>query len=115
MDFIRSANAKATAVKTSVQKLSIVADMIRGMSAAQALLQLQFCKRKVARDVMAVLSSAIANAENNNNLDIDKLFVSSINVGKAFSLKRFHPRARGRAGAIRKYFSNITIYVTERG
>ena len=115
MSFFGVASAKATAVKSSVQKLSIVAEMIRGMNVHDALMQLEFCKKKVARDVKAVLFSAVANAENNNNMDIDKLFVLGIDVGKSFSLKRFHPRAKGRAGAIRKHFSNITIHVTERG
>jgi large subunit ribosomal protein L22 len=107
--------AKGTAIKASVQKLNIIAQLIRGMHVHDALTQLKFCKRKVARDVLAVLNSAIANAENNDNLDIDNLYISNISVGKAFSLKRFHARARGRAGSIRKPFSNITIHVSERG
>jgi len=111
----KGAIAKGTSIKASVQKLNLVASMIRGMNVSNALLQLEFCKRKCARDMRAVLASAIANAENNYNLDIDKLYVSTIHLGKAFSLKRFHPRARGRAGSVRKPFSKITICVSERG
>ncbi|CAG7590094.1 MAG: 50S ribosomal protein L22 [Candidatus Midichloria sp.] len=111
----KEASAKATAVKASVQKLKLVADIIREMNVAEALLQLQFCKRKVAQDIKAVLHSAIANAENNDGMDIDKLYVSTIHLGKSFALKRFHPRGRGRAASIKKPFSNITICVSERG
>jgi len=111
----KSAFAKAVAIKASVQKLKLVADIIYGMNVSDALLQLQFCRRKVAQDIKDVLNSAIANAENNQNLDIDKLYISAINLGKSFALKRFHPRGRGRAASIKKPFSNITVYVSERG
>lgn len=107
--------AKAVAIKGSVQKLNLVVDIIRNMAVVDALHQLQFCKRKLAKDVKVVLSSAIANAENNYAMDIDSLYISSVYTGKAFTLKRFHTRARGRSGAIKKPFSNITICVSERG
>ena len=111
----KSAFAKNTSIKASVQKLKIVADVIRGIKVSDALLQLEFCKRNVARDLKLILNSAIANAENNGGMDIDKLYVSGINLGKSFVLKRFHPRGRGKAASIKKPFSNVTIYVSERG
>lgn len=110
----KTAFAKNIAIKTSVQKLSLVTDLIRGLTVSDALYQLQFCKKKVAKDVRLVLSSAIANAENNNRLDIDKLYVSKILVGKAFALKRFNVRARGRMAKIIKPFSRVAIFVSEK-
>lgn len=110
-----SAIAKAITVKASVQKLKLVADLIRGMKVGDALLQLQFCKRKVAQDIKVVLNSAVANAENNHGMDIDRLYISSIQLGKSFCLKRFSPRGRGRVASIKKPFSNITVCVSERG
>jgi large subunit ribosomal protein L22 len=109
-----TAFAKCKAIKTSVQKLNLVAGLIRGMKAEQALLQLRFSKKKVARDVYHVLNSAIANAENNFGLDVDRLYVSRVMVGKAFVMKRFRARARGRGARILKPFSNVSIYVTEK-
>ena len=106
--------AKVASIKTSPQKLNLVAGVIRGMNAEKALLQLRFMKKKVAHDVRQCLQSAIANAENNFNLNIDDLFVSKVLVGKALVMKRVRFRARGRVGRIQKPFSNLTIVVEER-
>jgi large subunit ribosomal protein L22 len=106
--------AKHTSIRTSPQKLNLVAGMIRGMNVADALAALTFCKRRVSGEVKKVLMSAIANAENNHNLDIDKLYVTEASVGKALVMKRFQPRAKGRASRIVKPFSNMRIVVRER-
>ncbi|MBF87982.1 MAG: 50S ribosomal protein L22 [Pelagibacterales bacterium] len=100
-------------VRSSAQKLNLVASSIRGMNASKALLELQFSNKRIAGDVKKVLQSAIANAENNHDLDIDKLVVSEAYVGKALVMKRFRPRARGRGGKILKPISNLTIIVRE--
>jgi len=100
-------------VRSSAQKLNLVATSIRGMQASKALIQLEFSKKRIASDVKKVLQSAIANAENNHNLDIDKLVVSEAYVGKALVMKRFRPRARGRGGKILKPISNLTVIVKE--
>ncbi|MBT4989531.1 MAG: 50S ribosomal protein L22 [Rickettsiales bacterium] len=107
------ASAKVTNIKTSVQKLGLVADVIRGMKANHAVLQLQFMKKKVAITVKKCLESALANAENNHELDIDNLVVDRVLVGKAFVMKRFRARARGRGAKILKPYSNIEIIVKE--
>jgi large subunit ribosomal protein L22 len=111
----KAAFAKAQAIRVSPQKLNLVAALIRNKKAADASVQLQFCKKKVAHDVRNVLMSAVANAEHNFGLDIDNLYVSRVLVGKAFTMKRYSPRARGRAGKIKKMFSKLTIIVEERG
>ncbi|MEM9627627.1 MAG: 50S ribosomal protein L22 [Pseudomonadota bacterium] len=108
------AMAMARLLRISPQKLNLVAEMIRGMKAEDALNQLQFSKKAVARDVKKVLMSAVANAENNHGLDVDSLVVSEASVGKSLVMKRFKPRARGRAGRITKPFSRIRIVVEER-
>ena len=108
-----SAMALDRSVRSSAQKLNLVAESIRGMDASKALIQLQFSKKRIASDVKKVLQSAIANAENNHNLDIDKLIVSEAYVGKALVMKRFRPRARGRGGKILKPISNLTVIVKE--
>ena len=100
-------------IRSSAQKLNLVAESIRGMDASKALIQLEFSKKRIAVDVKKVLQSAIANAENNHNLDIDKLVVSEAYVGKALVMKRFRPRARGRGGKILKPISNLTVIVKE--
>ena len=100
-------------IRSSAQKLILVAESIRGMDASKALIQLEFSKKRIATDVKKVLQSAIANAENNHNLDIDKLVVSEAYVGKALVMKRFRPRARGRGGKILKPISNLTVIVKE--
>ncbi len=106
--------AKGNRIRTSPRKLNLVAGLIRGKSVQQALAVLKFSKRRISEEVSKVLISAIANAENNHGLDIDTLYVSEASVGKALVMKRFMPRARGRAGKIEKFFSNIRIVVSER-
>lgn len=98
---------------TSTQKLNLVAQTIRGKNAARALVDLQFSKRRVAQDVKKLLQSAIANAENNHGLDVDRLVVSEATVGKTMLLKRFHARGRGRGASVQKKVSNMTITVKE--
>lgn len=107
------ASAKLRMLRTSPQKLGLVADLIRGLKADQALVQLEFCRRRIANDVRKLLQSAIANAENNHSLDIDSLVVSEVRVGKSLIMKRFRARARGRGARIMKPFSNIEIVVKE--
>ena len=108
------AMAFSKAIRISPQKLNLVASLIRGMEASEALASLTFSPKRVANDVKRVLESAIANAENNHQLDVDRLYVSEASVGRAFALKRFRPRARGRTGSITKSFSNLTVVVRER-
>ena len=106
--------AVARNLRVSPQKLNLVAESIRGKSAEAALSELSFSKRRIAGDVKKTLQSAIANAENNHQLDVDRLFVAEATVGKAIVMKRFRPRARGRAGRIMKPFSHLTVVVRER-
>jgi large subunit ribosomal protein L22 len=108
------ARAYGRSIRTSPRKLNLVAQSIRGLSAEKALAELQFSPRRIARDVKRVLESAIANAENNHRLEVDQLVVSEAYVGKSLIMKRFSPRARGRAGKIIKPFSNLTIVVREK-
>ena len=107
------AMAKGRMIKTSPQKLNLVAEMIRGKSAEKALAELTFSRKRVAQHVKKVLESAIANAENNHDLDIDSLVVDQAFVGKNIVMKRWRARARGRVGRIQKPFSEITIVVKE--
>lgn len=109
----KGALAKARAVRSSARKLNLVAASIRGKTAAAALTQLTFEKRRIAQDVKKVLQAAVANAENNHGLDVDKLYVAEAWVGRAFVMKRFHTRGRGRSAGIEKPFSNLTIVVKE--
>ena len=106
--------AFAAQIRTSPRKLNLVAQLIRGMSAEAALNQLTFSRRRIAKDVKKVLQSAIANAENNHQLDVDRLIVAEAHVGKALVMKRFHARARGRGARVEKFFSQVTIVVEER-
>ena len=106
--------AVARNLRVSPQKLNLVAESVRGKSAEAALSELTFSKRRIAGDVRKTLQSAIANAENNHQLDVDRLFVAEATVGKSIVMKRFRPRARGRAGRIIKPFSNLTVVVRER-
>ena len=108
------AKAYGRQIRTSPQKLNLVATTIRGMGAEAAMAELSFSRRRVAGEVRKVLQAAIANAENNHQLDVDRLFVAEATVGKAIVMKRFRPRARGRAGRIVKPFSNLTVVVRER-
>jgi large subunit ribosomal protein L22 len=107
------ATAIGTSIRTSPRKLNLVAGMIRGLKAEQALNALTFSKRRIAGEVKRVLESAIANAENNHQLDVDQLIVAEAHVGKALMMKRFHARARGRGARIEKPFSRLTIIVRE--
>ena len=101
-------------LRSSTRKLNLVAQQIRGKAVSTALAELAFSKKHIARDVKKVLESAIANAENNHQLDIDSLVVSQATVGRSLAMRRFHARARGRAAGIVKEFSNITVVVRER-
>ena len=107
------ATAKVRMLKTSPQKLNLVSRMIRNKPVNIALAQLKFSKKRIAKDVRKCLESAIANAENNHDLDIDELVVSEAYVGKNLVLKRGRPRARGRYGKILKPFSQLTIKVKQ--
>jgi large subunit ribosomal protein L22 len=100
-------------LRTSPIKLNLVAEMIRGMKASEALTQLTFSNKRIAQDVKKALQSAIANAENNHNLNVDSLVVKEAWVGKAMVLKRYHARARGRGAQILKPYSHLTIVVRE--
>ena len=108
------AKAVLRLLRTSGQKLNLVAQMIRGKKVEKALAELTFSKRRIAGEVKKVLQSAIANAENNHQLDVDRLYVHLISVGKAMVMKRFHARARGRGARIIKPYSNLTVIVRER-
>jgi large subunit ribosomal protein L22 len=108
------AKAIARMLRVSPQKLNLVAQLIRGRKASAALADLQFSRKRIAVDVKKCLESAIANAENNHDLDVDDLVVSEASVGKNIVLKRFHARARGRGAGIEKPFSQITIVVEEK-
>jgi large subunit ribosomal protein L22 len=106
--------AFARQLRTSPQKLNEVAASIRGLKCESALAELQFSHRRIAGDVRKVLQAAIANAENNHQLDVDRLFVAEATVGKAMVMKRWKARARGRVGRIQKFFSNLRVVVRER-
>ncbi len=108
------AMAVATLLRTSPRKLNLVAQMIRGMKAEKAVIALEFSRRRIAKAVKKTLESAIANAENNHNLDVDRLYVAEASVGKHLVMKRFRPRARGRVGRIQKPLSRLRIVVRER-
>jgi large subunit ribosomal protein L22 len=107
------AKAIARMLRVSPQKLGLVAGLIRGKKVAGALADLQFSKKRIARDVKKCLDSAIANAENNHDLDVDNLIVAEAHVGKAFVIKRWMPRGRGKSGKVFSTFSNLTIVVRE--
>ncbi|MFT0861086.1 50S ribosomal protein L22 [Ancylobacter sp. G4_0304] len=107
------AKAVARNLRVSPQKLNLVAGLIRGKKVASALADLQFSRKRIAGDVKKCLESAIANAENNHELDVDDLIVAEAHVGKGLVMKRFAARARGRASRIEKPFSHITIVVRE--
>ena len=107
------AKAVARMLRVSPQKLNLVAQLIRGKPVSTALADLEFSRKRISREVRKCLESAIANAENNHNLDVDDLVVKEAHVGKALVLKRFHARARGRGAPILKPFANLTIVVRE--
>jgi large subunit ribosomal protein L22 len=105
--------AVGTMIRGSAQKLNLVAELIRGKKAEEALNILSFSKKAMARDASKVLQSAIANAENNHDLDVDALVVAEASVGKAITMKRFHTRGRGKSTRILKPFSKLRIVVRE--
>lgn len=108
------ARAFSRSMRVSPRKLNLMAQMIRGKTAEAALAALSFSPRRIAVEVRTVLESAIANAENNHQLDVDQLVVAEAYVGKSLVMKRFSARARGRVGHIQKPFSNLTIIVREK-
>ena len=107
------AQARSIMLRTSPQKLNLLAQMIRGKKVGKAMTDLTFSKKRIADDVKKCLQSAIANAENNHNLDVDELVVAEAYVGKNLTMKRGRPRARGRFGKILKPFSELTILVRQ--
>jgi len=109
-----TAIAKDNMVRISPTKLSLLVNSIVNMKASSAINQLQFSSKRISRIILKVLNAAIANAENNKQLDIDKLFVKEVFVGKSLRMKRWRPRAKGRAASIIKPFSKVTIVVEER-
>ncbi len=108
------AQAVAKLVRSSPQKLNVVAGMINGMKVDKALVALEFTRRRVSDVVLKTLQSAIANAENNHDLDVDALVVAEASVGKSLTMKRFHTRGRGKSTQILKPFSRVRIIVEER-
>ena len=109
------AMAVCNSIRTSPRKLNLVAQSIRGLAAEKAVAELTFSKKRIAKVALAVLQSAIANAENNHSLNIDKLIVSEAFVGKGLVMKRMHARGRGRGARVLKPFPSMTVVVTERG
>ena len=109
-----TAQAIGKSLKTSPQKANLVLSLIRGKKAEEALNLLTFSRKRISEQVSKILKSAISNAENNHQLDIDKLYVKEASVGKSMVLKRFRPRARGRSGKILKPFSRVRILVAEK-
>ena len=107
------AKCVARMLRVSPQKLNLLAQLIRGKKVEAALADLEFSRKRISVEVKKALESAIANAENNHELDVDDLIVSEAYVGKAMVMKRFSPRARGRAGRIEKPFANLTVVVRE--
>ena len=109
-----TAIARDNMVRVSPLKLSVMANAIINMKASSAVNQLKFSKKRISKNILKVLNSAIANAENNKQLDIDRLFIKEAFVGKSLRMKRWRPRAKGRAASIIKPFSKITIILEER-
>ncbi|MGH7055449.1 MAG: 50S ribosomal protein L22 [Stellaceae bacterium] len=106
--------ASLKGLRTSARKLNLVARTIRGKTASAALAELTFSHRRIAHDVKKALQSAIANAENNHQLDVDRLYVKEATVGRAFVLRRMHTRGRGRSARIEKHYAHLTVVVRER-
>jgi large subunit ribosomal protein L22 len=100
-------------VRVSPRKLDLVAALIRGKPAAKAMAELQFSKRRIALNVRKLLQSAIANAENNHQLDVDRLEIKEASVGKALVMRRFHARGRGRSSKVQKFFSHLRLVLRE--
>ena len=108
------AQAIVSNIRVSPRKLNLVAGLIRNQPAAKAIATLTFSKRRIAQEVKKALESAIANAENNHQLDVDRLVVARAEVGRAVVMRRFHARGRGRSARVEKWFSNLKIVVAER-
>jgi len=108
------AQACLRGLRTSPRKLNLIAETIRGKTADSALAELTFSRRRIAHEVKKVLQAAIANAENNHQLDVDRLYIKEATVGRAFVLKRFHTRGRGRSARVEKHFAHLTVVVRER-
>ncbi|OFW84033.1 MAG: 50S ribosomal protein L22 [Alphaproteobacteria bacterium GWF2_58_20] len=108
------ARAYLNRVRISPRKLNLVAQMIRGRDVSAAMADLAFCERRIALDVKKLLQTAVANAENNHQLEVDRLYVAEATVGPSIAMKRFHTRGRGRSAQIVKPFSNMTLIVRER-
>ena len=106
--------ARDNTIRVSALKLNNIAKLIVNQKASKAINQLKFSQKRISTSVLKVLNAAIANAENNKQLDIDNLFVKEVYVGKSLSMKRFRPRAKGRASSIKKPFSKLTIILEER-
>ncbi len=113
-DNVMVVKAIGKSLKSSPQKTNLVLGLIRGLKVDKAMNNLQFSRRRISNEILKILKSAVSNAENNHQLDIDKLFVKEATVGKSMVLKRFRPRARGRAGKILKTFSRVRILVQEK-
>ena len=111
---VKTAKAKARMIRISPRKLNLLAESIRGLKVGKAVAQLTFSKKRVAEEAKKVLLSAIANAENNHNMDADRLVVHEAYVGKAMVMKRFQAGAKGRGNRILKPFSNMTVVVAEQ-
>jgi large subunit ribosomal protein L22 len=109
----QEAKAVINRLKISPRKLNLVAQMIRGMKVSDAITQLSFSSKRISNDVRKALQSAIANAENNHNLNVDELRVKEAYVGKSLVMKRFHTRGRGKSAAIKRPYANLTLVVTE--
>ena len=107
------AKAVARMIRVSPQKLNLVAQLIRGKKVSTALADLEFSRKRIASNVKKCLESAIANAENNHQLDVDRLYIKEATVGRAFVLKRFHTRGRGRSARVEKHFAHLTVVVRE--
>ena len=110
----KTVKAICHSIRTSPRKLNLVAQTIRGLNAEKAVSELTFSKKRIAKVALGVLQSAIANAENNHQLNIDKLYVREAYVGKGMVMKRVHARGRGRSARVLKPFSNLTVVVAER-
>jgi len=108
------AKAVINRLRISTRKLGLVAGLIRGMDVGTAITQLSFSSKRIANDVRKALQSAIANAENNHNLNVDSLYIKEAYVGKNIVMKRFHTRGRGKSAAIKKPYANLTVIVRER-
>ncbi|MSP05292.1 MAG: 50S ribosomal protein L22 [Acetobacteraceae bacterium] len=108
------AEATGSNIRTSPRKLNLVAGLIRNQPASKAIATLTFSKRRIAQQVKKILESAIANAENNHQLDVDRLVVARAEVGRSVVMRRFHARGRGRSARIEKWFSHLKIVVAER-